>query len=263
MSYSVHQLARLASVSVRTLHFYDETGLLKPTKVKSNGYRIYEEKELLRLQQILFFRELDFSLAEIKKIIDAPGFDILNALKDQKKLIEMKRGRIDELLKTITKTIKHMENDSQKIIKKSMTKNMAMKDEEVFEGFNDDKMEQYKKEAKERWGNTDAYKQSMERTKNWTKADYARIKTEQDGLMKEFVVHMDTGVKSPEIQKLVARHRAGIAQFYDLSNEMYRNLANMYVADDRFGAFYRMYHKDLAEFLRDAINYHCDQKSSS
>jgi len=157
-----------------------------------------------------------------------------------------------------------MENNSKnkKDTKNNKNTDKKMKDEEVFEGFNDDKMEQYKKEAKERWGNTDAYKQSMERTKNWTKEDYARIKNEQDGLMKDFVVNIDKGVKSVEIQKLVARHRAGIAQFYDLSNEMYRNLANMYVADDRFAAFYRMYHKDLAGFMREAINYHCDQAES-
>ncbi len=107
MSYSIHQLATLAGVSVRTLHYYDEVGLLTPTRLKRNDYRQYEEAELLRLQQIMFFRELDFPLEQIKKILASPNFDMRRALQEQRHLIKIKRHRLDRLIATIDKTIKN------------------------------------------------------------------------------------------------------------------------------------------------------------
>jgi DNA-binding transcriptional MerR regulator len=247
VSHSVKQLAKLAHISVRTLHFYDETGLLKPSSIKSNGYRVYEEKELLRLQQILFFRELEFPLAEIKKIMNAPGFDIVQALKSHKKLIEVKQKRLTGLLATIESTIK------------SMKSKKPIEEKALYDHFDDAEQKKYQQEAKERWGNTEAYKQSQERTKHWTKADYEKLKKDGDTFMKTVVATMPKGIASKEIQTLVQQWREGINVFYDTNIEMCRNLATMYTADPRFTKYYEKYAKGLAVFWRDAIYYYCDR----
>ena len=257
-AYQVRQLAELAHISVRTLHFYDETGLLRPSEVQRNGYRLYGEAELLRLQQILFFRELDFSLTDIKKILDAPGFDMVEALRGHKRLIELKRQRLDGLLKTIDKTIKNM-NDNKNAGKDAAgAKPLDGKD--LYGGFTKEEMEKHKQEAKQRWGHTDAWKQSQERTKNWTKDDYARVKREQDALMEGFVANRAKGFKSAEVQALVGKWRDGLRQFYEPSLEMCRGLANMYVQDERFKANYEKFGEGMAEFMREAVLCYCDQQ---
>jgi DNA-binding transcriptional MerR regulator len=246
MSYTVNQLAKLAGISVRTLHHYDQMGILEPSRIKNNGYRFYEEKELLKLQQILFFKELDFPLIEINKIINNPYFDMEKALKDQKKLIELKKERLNSLIKTINKTIK-------KINKKNI-----MKDEELYDGLDKEKMEEYAKEAKERWGNTDAYKQSQERTKNWTKEDYRKLAEDGDKWMKNFALQMNHGPKSKIVQELIDQHYNSLRTFYEPNLQMYRGLADMYVNDPRFTAYYEKYAKGLSRFMRDAMYEYCD-----
>src|SRR5256885_15216774 len=123
MKYTVNQLGKLAGISIRTLHHYDQIGLLKPSYTKANGYRYYEEKELLKLQQILFFKELEFPLEQIKEILNAPGFDTLTALRDQRKMLQIKKDRIDGLLLTIEKTIKNKEGGKK------------MKNDDLYGGF--------------------------------------------------------------------------------------------------------------------------------
>ncbi|MES2213220.1 MAG: MerR family transcriptional regulator [Patescibacteria group bacterium] len=244
--YTVKQLAILAGLTVRTLHFYDECGLLEPELIEKNGYRVYGERELLRLQQILFFRELDFPLGEIKKILNSPGFDMVSALRDHRKLIELKRKRLTKLLKTIDITIKKM-NDKKEI-----------KEEELYGNFSDAEQKEYAEEAKQRWGNTEAYKQSMERTKHWTKENYAQVKKDGDELMKNIVAAMSHGIESDEVQKLIGKWRAGINVFYDTTPEICRGLASMYISDSRFTAYYEKYQTGLAQFMHDAIFYYCD-----
>lgn len=243
MNYTVNQLAQLAGVSARTLHYYDEIGLLKPSFIKENGYRYYQEKELVRLQQILFFRELEFPLEDITKMLSAPNFNQQEALKDQKKLLELKKKRITDLISSIDKTLKGGE---------------TMNNNDLFASFDDKELKENMEEAKKRWGHTDAYKQSMERTKHWTKADYNRIKEEGKKFTQQLADAMDLDVKSDEVQKLVVQHHKGIETFYDCSYEMYRGLGNMYVNDPRFTAFYDKFRPGLAQWLRDAINYYCD-----
>lgn len=248
MAYSVKQLAKLAHISVRTLHYYDEVGLLRPAEVKSNGYRVYEEKELLRLQQILFFKELELPLEEIKRILDASGFNIVSALNDHKKLIEIKRKRLDGLLITINKTIKKMTHDKK------------IKDEELFGDLDKEKLEEYQKEAKERWGNTEVWKQSQERYGKMSKEDLAKIQKENGEILQGIADNMDKGVKSPVVQTLIAKHYNALRHWYEPNLEMYRGLADMYVADERFAAFYKKIHSDLPEFMRDAMHYFADHQ---
>jgi len=245
MKYTVHTLAELAGITVRTLHHYDEIGLLKPSFSGSNGYRYYEEKELLKLQQILFFRELEFSLEQIKAIMESKAFDVLAAMKEQRSMLRLKRKRLDELLATIEKTIKSKEGGEY------------MKNDDMYGGFTKKQMEEYKEEAKKRWGETDAYKQSEERTKHFTKADYDRIAKKGTDLTQKIAEAREKGfsIDSPEVQELIAEHYDGLRTFYEPNYEMYLGLGNMYVDDPRFAAYYEKFGKGLAVFMRDAMIY--------
>lgn len=248
MIYSVKQLADLAKISIRTLHHYDKVGLLKPSRVKSNGYRFYEEKELLKLQQIMFFKELDFPLMEIKKILSNPNFDQRRALNEHRKMIELKRKRLTLLTKTIDKTIK------------KINKEIIMKDEELYKSFVDNG-KKYEDEAKERWGDTDMYKESAKRVAKMSKEDMIKIQKDGDALMKEIVQNMNKGPGSTEIQKLIAKHYNGLRAFYEPNLKMYRGLADMYVSDPRFTAYYDKYAPGLAVFMQDAMRKYCDDNS--
>lgn len=246
MTYTIKQIAKMASVSVRTLHYYDQIGLLKPSSVGENGYRHYEEKELIKLQQILFFRELDFSLNQIKKMVDDSNFNVLNALDDQRKLLLLERSRLDELLRTINKTLGKLKGEN------------IMNNEDLFEGLSKDQIEKHKDEVRERWGNTVAYKQSVERTKNWTKEDYKRIKEENDRIAYDLVANIEKEIEDPKVQAVIKQHWEQINKFYDCSMEMYKCLAKMYIEDERFTDHYRKYHKNLPEFLSKAMVYFAD-----
>ncbi len=238
MNYTVSQLAQLAGVTVRTLHHYDAVGLLSPAEHGKNGYRYYTEVELLRLQQILFFRELDFSLEEIKRIIDSPTFDMIDSLKYQKRLLKTKKGRLEQMMRTIDQTIIRMESNE-------------LTDADLYEGFSEEEMSEMKAEAKERWGDTDAYRQSQERVARMNKEDIERIKQENDENARALVALLEAGADpaSEEAQQEVAKHHASVENFYDCSAETYLGLANMYLADERFKKAYQKYHSELPEFL--------------
>lgn len=248
MVYTIKQLAELAGVSVRTLHYYDEIGLLRPSRAQPNGYRQYDEPELLRLQQILFFRELDFPLEEIQKILQAPDFNMKAALKDQRKLIELKKKRLVGLIATIDKTLKKLNNE------------ITMSDQDLYGDFSDEQMKQYAEEAKQRWGNTEAYKQSMERTKHFTKDDYKRMKEDGIKFNLAMVALMPLGPKHEKVQAMIAEHYNALRTFYEPNLELYEGLARMYVDDPRFAAYYNKHASGLAVFMRDAMLYYVEQK---
>jgi DNA-binding transcriptional MerR regulator len=250
MQYKVHELATLAHISVRTLHYYDDIGLLEPSSVAKNGYRYYHEKELIRLQQILFFKELAFSLEDIKRMLNRPDFRVIEALKDQKKLMKLKQTRLDALIKTIDKTIR------------TMTNNQTMKDEELYDAFKDDDVKKYQTEVKERWGNTDAYKQSQAKVSKMTKKEMDGLKKEGEQLCRELVTVMGKPVDDPAVQALIKKHHEGINFFYPCTPEMYKNLGQMYIDDPRFTAYYDKFAPGLAVFVRNAIFSYVDQKLS-
>lgn len=243
----------MAGVSVRTLHYYDQIGLLKPTRNDNNDYRLYDDEAVIRLQQILFFREMDFELAQIQAIMDAPDYDVLHALQDQKKLLELKRSRTETLIGTVEKTIAILTGDNP-------DSHMSMKS--IFAGFSQEAVDAYKNEVKARWGTTGAYKQSQKRTQGWSKEDYRRVAQEYDAIAVELAALMDIDASDPTVQKLIVRQHAQINQFYDCSLEMYRSLGQMYVDDPRFRKNYDAHRPGLAVFLRDAINYYCDHQES-
>ena len=249
MAYTVQQLATLTGNTTRTLHHYDEIGLLKPARIQSNGYRQYDEAELLKLQQIMFFRELDFPLKDIKVIFEDPKFDMATALLEHRKLIEIKKERMTNLLNTIDKTLNKINNKKY------------MDDKELYDGFSKEELESWNKEAKERWGNTDQYKQSVGKYEALTKEQKLQMKKDGDALMQEIAANMDKDPGSPEVQALVQRHYDSLKFFYVPTLEIYRNLADMYIGyqgDERFRAYFERFNKDLPEFMHDAIFVYCD-----
>lgn len=252
MPYTVKQLAQLAGVTARTLRFYDKVGLLSPAERQDkNGYRQYGEKELIRLQQILFYRELDFPLEDIKSMIDSPTFDVKESLTYQKRLITLKKRRLEKIISSIDATIKSMDN------------NQTPTDRDIYGDWaTDEEIASYKKEAKERWGETDAYKQSAERTKNYTKADWAKLREDGDKFMKLAAETAPKGATSPEFQALIAQHYNSLRTFYEPNLTMYRGLANMYVDDPRFTKYYEKYAPGLAQVFKEAMLYFCDQEEA-
>lgn len=248
MSYSVQQLAKLAGVTVRTLHHYDQIGLLKPMLVEKNGYRKYGQTELLKLQQILFFREMDFPLEEIARIIGAPGFDLRSALIDQRQMLELKKKRLNGLIKTIDRTIK------------SLNQEITMEDLELYGAFSKEEMEAYAAEAKERWGKTNAYKQSQERVNKMGKEGLKKVLEESSKITLELAAHIDRDPADKVVQAIVAKHYQWLHAFYDPDLEMYRNLGEMYSADSRFAANYEKVKPGLAKFFTEAIKVFCDRQ---
>lgn len=258
MSYSVQQLATLSGITVRTLHYYDEIGLLKPSRIEKNGYRSYEEPELLKLQQILFFREMEFSLEQIGEMFSSPRFDAVEALCDQRKLIELKKKRLTGLIHTIDKTISSMTNENSSNGHNDRKNGRKITDAELYDAFKDDDIKEYQEEARQRWGNTDAYKQSMAKVSKMTKAEMDKLKKDGEAHTKTIAENMHKGVAHPDVQALIQKSYDGVNFFYPCSLEMFRNLGKMYVADPRYGAYYEKHAKGLAEFMEHAIAYYCD-----
>jgi DNA-binding transcriptional MerR regulator len=242
-TYTVKQLAKLAGVSVRTLHYYDQLGLLKPDR-RRNGYRQYGPAAALRLQQILFFRELGFPLAEVREILARPDFDVLAALTSQKELLAQRAGRLQQLLATVDRTMASIKGE----------RDMAIK--EYYEGFGDDQVENWRREARERYGEK-AVAESEHRVLKMGKERFAAVQKEIDAVYKEVVANMDKGPASPEVQALVKKWRQWLENFAHYTDEMALGLARMYSSDERFADFYRKYHQDLPAFWTKAIEVSC------
>jgi DNA-binding transcriptional MerR regulator len=249
MIYTVKQLASLAGISVRTLHYYDEVNLLKPSLIKENGYRYYGEEELLKLQQILFFKELEFRLEKIKEIMQLSTFDSLQALLDQENLLKLKKKRIERILTTIAKTIMSLKGGE------------TMSNNDKFSAFNDPTYQKYKDEAEKRWGNTEAYKQSQERVSKMSREDLKRVKAEQQDIADTIAKLMLKGATfdSSDVQNQIDRFYTHLHAFYDPSYEMFKGLGRMYVGDPRFAAHYEEKAKGMATFMRDAMAFYAEK----
>lgn len=243
MEYSVHKLAKISGVSVRALHYYDEMGLLNPKRMKWNNYRVYSEEDLLLLQQIIFYKELDFPLDEIKKIIGNKNFDFIKALNSHKQEIIKKRKRIDEVLKTIDKTIL------------KITKNKKMKDDELFDSLIEKHEKEYAKEAEQKWGSAEAYKQSKDRVAKMSKEDMKKVLEKQTEVANAIASCMKegVGVSSGKVQSLVREHYNDLRAFYEPNKKMYLGLAQMYVDDPRFKKHYDDIEQGLAQYLSDSM----------
>jgi MerR family transcriptional regulator, thiopeptide resistance regulator len=243
-AYTVGQVAAFARVTVRTLHHYDEIGLLVPGDRSAAGYRRYSEDDLARLQRILFYRELGFGLDEITGILDDLDADPLDHLRRQHRLLTERAERLIELIATVEKTME------------AHAMGIQLTPGEMFEVFGDDDPTEHAAEAEQRWGNTDAYRESTRRTSAYSKDDWLRIRSEADAITRDFAAAMRAGHPADSAEALAAAraHRAHIAQtYYALTPEMHRGLAEMYVADERFSRTYDEVAPGLAQYVRDAV----------
>ena len=239
----VNEVAKLTGVTVRTLHYYDEIGLLKPSKVTESGYRLYDDDVLEKLQQILFFRELDFSLEEIGKIMSNPHYDKSEALRKQEELLLQKRHRLDKLIELVQRTIK---GDAK----------MSFKEFDMAEI--EENKRKYAHEVRERWGDTDAYKESEKKTAGYTEAQWAAISGEGADILREFSEARHLEPESEKAQALVKRWQDYItANFYNCSKEILSCLGAMYTGDERFTQNIDAYGEGTAEFMAKAIAVYC------
>lgn len=244
-TYTVGAVARLAGVSVRTLHHYDQIGLLSPGARSAAGYRLYSLAELKRLQQILYYRELGFPLEEIAVIMAAPGEDAAGHLRRQHRLLREQISRRHELLAAIEKEME------------ALKMGISLSPQEQFEIFGTDKVSgEWADEAQRRWGDTEAWKQSQRRTASYTKQDWIEISAEAASINQDFVTAMQAGVPptSPQAMDAAERHRQHISQrFYDCDHNAHRCLAEMYIADERFTKTYEDLAPGLAQYIHNAI----------
>ena len=245
---SVGQLAKMAGVSVRTLHHYDQIGLLAPSgrtdpgSGRSAGYRLYGEAELLRLQQILFFKELDIPLAQIRQILDDPEFDQVAALEHHRGMLQGRVERLERLLNTIDRTIDRLAEDD-----------MTLTDEELYEGFTTEQIERYKREARELYDPA-LVEESERRVGKMSRAQWKAVQAQGQEVTVAIADLMDREPGDAEVQALVVQHHAWIENFYPCSAEIYRGLAQLYVEHPEFRAFYEKVRSGLADFLSAAMN---------
>jgi DNA-binding transcriptional MerR regulator len=248
-AYQVKEVARIAGVSVRALHHYDEIGLLLPSGRTQARYRLYSDDDLLRLQQILIGRELGLPLEEIKRSLDDPSFDRRTALEKQRKEIATRAGRMATMLRAIDAALAALTNEGGRTMKE-MTKEDVKK---LFEGFDPSL---YEDEVKQRWGKTDAYKESARRTSKYTEADWERYKAESHAIMTDAAELFRSGASadSDEAIAVAERHRLSIDRwFYPCEPEMHAGLADMYEADARFAKSIDQYGHGLTTWWSAAI----------
>ena len=244
--YTVHELAGLAGVSIRTLHHYDQIGLLEPALRTDAGYRLYGERSLLKLQQILFFKELDFPLDEITDILGDPGFDQVKALKEHGKLLRGRAERLKRLIKVVKKTIKKLTEG-----------NMPMTDKELYEGFTKEQVARYKREVREKF-DPKLVVESERRVRKMTKNEMAAIRKEQEDIPALLALLIDKEPGIAAVQKLIARHHALIERFYPASAEVYRGLGRLYTEHKDFRKFYEKHRPGLAAFMKEAMAYYAN-----
>ena len=250
--FTVGQVAELAGVTVRTLHHYDEIGLLSPGERTAGGYRRYAGADLERLHQVLSYRELGFALEEIVTILDDPEADAASHLRRQHRLLRERIARLEQMVLSIEKAMEAQQMGT------------SLTPEERFEIFGDRDAGVTEEEARERWGDTDAYKQSQRRTAGYTKEDWLQVKADGEELEQRLAAALTGGVTatSEDAMDLAEQHRQHIVRwFYDCPYELHRGLGDMYVADPRFTSYYERVVPGLAQYLRDAIHANADRVS--
>jgi len=247
MVYTIKKLADLAGVSVRTLHYYDEIGLLKPESRSESGYRYYGEEAVVRLQQIMFFRALGFGLEDIGRIISMPDFDVLEALQSHRTLLMKKAERIHDLLTTVDKTIQKLKGEIKMQIK------------EYYQGFSDEQIEKYREEVRRRWGEK-ALEESEGRVIKMGRERFAELQAEGQKIFQAISDNISSGWDSAVVQAEVAKWRQWLENFHHYSEEAVAGLGQEYSRNPEFAGFFQKIHKDLPGFLTKAIEYYCSHK---
>jgi DNA-binding transcriptional MerR regulator len=244
--YTVKQLADLAGVTVRTLHHYDEIGLLKPSSVGGNGYRYYGEAALYRLQQILFYRELEVPLDEIKRLVGRPDFDVLAALESHRTALQAEAQRVEKLIRTIDLTVQHLKGK------------VRMSDQQLFGGFSEEEQEKMAAEAEQQWG--ESVRASNARWKQYPAEKRQRIMDEGNALYSDMISAMPDGPASPKAQAHVKRWHDHMQYFWSPNDEQLLALANGYNDDPRFLANFEAMKPGLAAFMREAVKIYVNNR---
>lgn len=249
MEYTVQKLASLAGVSARTLRYYDEIGILKPARINSSGYRIYGQKEVDILQQILFYRELGVELENIKKIITSPNFDETQALKEHREKLVEKRKQLDLLIANVEKTIASTEGS------------IKMSNKEKFNGFKKQMVaeneKKYGKEIRNKYGE-ETVNQSNAKLLKMREEDFEAVTKLEREIIETLAEAMNTGDPASDLaQKVADLHRQWISYYWPTyTKEAHAGVAQMYVDDERFKAYYDNIQPGAAEFLRDTIHFY-------
>jgi DNA-binding transcriptional MerR regulator len=244
--FTVKQLSKMAGVTPRTLHHYDDIGLLKPSQVGDNGYRYYGEDAVLKLQQILFYRELDFPLDDIKKIMAESRFDVLGALQSHKDALQKQAVRLNRLLATVDNTIHHLKGEK------------LMSQKGLFEGFSEEEQEQYAQEA-EKMYDPETVRASNKKWKAYSAAKKESIMAEGKQVYQDMIAAMPKGASSAEAQSIVERWRSHMDYFWTPNIEQLLGLANGYNDNPKFKANFDDMHPKLAEFMREAVTVYVEK----
>ena len=243
--YTVGRVADLSGVTIRTLHHYDEIGLLSPSGRSAAGYRLYEDSDLERLRRILFYRELGFDLTEISAIIDDPRTDALGHLRRQRGLLAERIGRLSAMVEAIDHEME------------ARTMDIRLTPEERFEVFGEFRPEDHAEEAERRWGDTDSYKESHRRVSKYTKEDWLTLKAEAEDVQNRLAAVFESGLTPDNEEAMAAAeaHRQHISRwFYECTYEIHRGLTDMYVSDERFRSNYDTQTPGLAAYIKEAAH---------
>jgi DNA-binding transcriptional MerR regulator len=249
MSYTVNKLAKLSGVSVRTLHFYDQIGLLKPAYYGENNYRYYEEEQLLLLQQILFYRELGFPLNEIREFLRNESFDKIKALTSHREILIKNLDRTQDLIKTIDDTIKHLRGD------------LTMKPKELYYGFDSEKQKEHEKYLVEQGIVTQEFlDESHKKIKNWTDAEKNAFILEGEEIMKALIKALENNLSpsSDEVQTIMRQHYAWLERSWTPTKEKYLGLIDLYETP-HFRIFFDERHPKLLAFIQNAMRVFADK----
>lgn len=245
--YTVKQIADLAQVSVRTLHYYDEIALLTPTQVGDNGYRYYDDDALLRLQQILLYREIGLELNQIKDVLDSPDFDVVAALQSHRTVLRGKIERLHRLIATVDETIDHL------------TGGTTMSKKRMFAAFSQEQEEDYTRQARLEYG-PDRVNESVQRWNSYSAAQKQAIMDEGNQVYAEIVDAIVAGLPAHHetVQALLVRWHNHIRHFYEPSLDLLRGLGDLYCDSPDFREKFDTQHADLAEYMREGIIVYVD-----
>jgi len=245
--YSVNQVARLSGITVRALHHYDQIGLLKPAMRSEKKYRYYDESDLLRLQQILFYRELDFSLEQTRNILDDSDFDFVEALKTHRQTLVQKHKRLNQLIQTVDQALEKIQGDQ----------NMALNDKDLYQGFDQEKIDRWNREVDEKH-DPQKVAESRRNVGKMSQEQFNTVQEQGERATLAIAENMDKDASSPEVQSLIKDHHAWIENFYVCPAMLYTGLGQMYVENPEFADFYEKIKPGLAVFMCQAMAYYAD-----
>ncbi len=245
--YTVKQLADIAGVSIRTLHYYDEINLLKPTQIGTNGYRYYDDAALYRLQQILFYREIGLELMQIKAVMDEPGFDLIDALRSHRRVLAQKIDRLKKLINTVDSTMMDLIGE------------ISMSKKKLFEAFSEEQQQDYEREARLQYG-PDQVNESVQRWKSYTEAQKQAIMDEGNQIYSDLADALQAGIPatSDTVQAIFKRWHEHLRYFYEPTLDILRGLGHLYHDSPDFKTKFDQLHPELTVYMQEGINQYVD-----